>query len=85
MLSEGSASPAPGPRLSLAAAKHYATGAYPESFCVADLNGDRRPDVVTANYEGKSVSVLLNRGNGRFATKRDYAVGVNALAVASPN
>lgn len=77
----GSAHPAANLRLSLSTAKHYATGANPNSFVLADLNADRRPDVVTANFDGKSVSVLLSRRNGRFAAKRDYGVGTNAESV----
>jgi hypothetical protein len=84
---EGSARPAPGPQLSLSAAKYFATGADPQSFALADVNGDGRPDVVTTNNDGKSVSVLRNRGNGTFASKRDYRVGVDPspLAVAELN
>ena len=32
----------------------------PESVAIANLNGDRKPDLATANEEGNSVSVLLN-------------------------
>jgi hypothetical protein len=78
---EGSARPAPGGRLSLAAARHYATGADPQAFAIADLHADRRPDVGTANSDGKSVSVLLDRANGTFAAKRDYRVGGEAMSV----
>ena len=77
----GAARPAPGAHLSFAAARHYATGADPQAFAIADLNGDRRPDVVTANSDGKSVSVLRNRGNGTFAPKRDYRVGGEAWSI----
>jgi hypothetical protein len=76
----GSASPAPGRRLSFAPPKYFATGADPQSFALADLNGDRNPDVATANFGG-SVSILRNRGNGTFATKRDYHVGGQADSV----
>jgi hypothetical protein len=38
---------------------------------------------VTANYlEGNTVSVLLNRGDGTFQLRRDYATGGGALSVA---
>ena len=36
------------------------------SVAVADLTGDGMPDIVTANYGGNSVSVLLGNGNGTF-------------------
>jgi FG-GAP-like repeat/PASTA domain/FG-GAP repeat len=67
-----SAAPRPGP--SFAAAKHYPTGGGPISVASADLNGDAKPDLATANDAG-SVSILLNQGRGRFAIKRDYATG----------
>jgi hypothetical protein len=49
---------------------------------IADVNADRSPDVVTANSDGKSVSVLGNRGNGTFAAKHDYRIGSEAVSVA---
>jgi hypothetical protein len=42
------------------------------SVAIGDLNGDRRPDLATANYEPDTVSVLINRGDGSFRAKRDY-------------
>ena len=36
------------------------------SVAIGDLNGDRKPDLVTANADGPTVSVLLNRGDGSF-------------------
>jgi hypothetical protein len=70
---------------SFAAAKRYATGigrdSEPRSVAVGDFNGDRRPDLVTANDD--VVSVLINRGGGSFRPKRDYIVGAGAVAVAT--
>ena len=37
----------------------------PRSIAVADLNGDHRPDLVTANFD-RHVSLLLNGGAGTF-------------------
>src|SRR5580765_4215165 len=42
----------------------YAAGNGPQSVAIGDLNGDGRQDIVTANYDGDSVSVLLGRGGG---------------------
>jgi len=50
-------------------AKHFATGRGPVAVAVGDLNGDGRPDVVTANQSG-SISVLL-----RGSRAVDYKVG----------
>ena len=44
----------------------YATDRGPTSVAVADINGDGMPDIVTANYGGNDVSVLLGNGNGTF-------------------
>ena len=61
---------------SFAAARLYATGHTPLSVAIGDLNGDCNPDLATANFlRAGTVSVLLNRGDGRFQTKRDYATG----------
>ncbi len=44
----------------------YPVGAEPVSIAAGDLNHDGRPDLVTSNHSPNSVSVLLNRGAGRF-------------------
>jgi hypothetical protein len=46
----------------------------PQSIAIADLNGDRRPDLATANFD-RHVSVLLNDGTGAFRTTIDVGTG----------
>lgn len=41
-------------------------GAYPTGGGTADFNHDGHPDVVTADYHGYSVTVLLNDGTGKL-------------------
>jgi uncharacterized protein (DUF2141 family) len=77
------ASSAPAPAPSFAAPKEYATGDGPVALASGDLNGDDKPDLVTAN--GKTISVLLNRGDGSFQARRDYRAGGGALAAGDLN
>jgi hypothetical protein len=54
-----------------------------------DFNGDGYPDIVTTNDASSNISVLLNNGNGTYATKVNYSIGVTTnprqLAVADFN
>jgi FG-GAP-like repeat/PASTA domain len=52
----------------------FATGAEPRWVALEDLNGDGRPDLVTANQERRTISVLTNSGDG-FSRRRDYRTG----------
>jgi hypothetical protein len=51
----------------------FETGAYPTGGTIADFNRDGILDVVTANFHGNSVSVLLGTGTGTLSTKASYA------------
>ena len=65
----------------------FATGQEPYSVAVADVNGDGKPDLVTANYSSGSVSVLLGNGNGTFQSQMTFAAGPkpDSVAVADVN
>jgi hypothetical protein len=61
------------------------SGALP-TLAIADLNGDRRPDLLVGH--GNVVSVLLGNGDGSFQPKQDYTTGgleVGSVAVADLN
>jgi|SRR5882762_2024645 len=53
----------------------FEAGSAPFSVAIGDLNGDGKPDMAVANYSSRAVSVLLGRGDGRFAAKVDYETG----------
>ncbi|MFJ3901682.1 FG-GAP repeat domain-containing protein [Streptomyces sp. NPDC090025] len=48
---------------------------FPADITVADMNGDTRPDVLTANTNGDNVSVWTNDGTGALGTASNYYVG----------
>ncbi|HEV8058485.1 MAG TPA: FG-GAP-like repeat-containing protein, partial [Gemmataceae bacterium] len=54
----------------------------PFQVAVADLNGDGRPDIVTANRSDNSVSVLLSNPDGSFQTKETFATDTQPFSVA---
>jgi hypothetical protein len=51
----------------------YPTGLSPISIAIGDFNGDGKEDLVTANYFGNNISVLLGNGDGTFAAPVNYA------------
>jgi VCBS repeat protein/FG-GAP repeat protein len=68
-----------GSRGGLKKARSYS--AYGGSIAIADLNGDRNPDLVT-----DGLVVLLNRGDGSFGRGRSYDIGyAQGLAIGDLN
>jgi hypothetical protein len=73
---------------SFKAAKNFAAGVRQHNIAVADLNGDGKLDLITANaYSTNNVSVLLGKGNGSFQAAQNYTLGIypSAVAVADLN
>src|SRR5919204_4721821 len=68
--------------------KHdYQASRCPLAVAIADLKGDGKRDLVTANwtdpdFPSGTVSVFDNKGNGTFHTKRDYATGSGSASIA---
>ena len=65
----------------------FATGATPRAVSEVDLNGDGKLDLVTANVNDNTVSVLLNNTapgavTTSFAPKQDFATGAGPISVA---
>ncbi|NML65655.1 VCBS repeat-containing protein [Hymenobacter sp. RP-2-7] len=52
-------------------------GDHTYNVAVADLNGDRKPDIVTANANNNSVGIMLGNGNGTFQTMATQVIGPN--------
>jgi hypothetical protein len=51
-------------------AADLATGIYPKSVTLGDVNGDGKPDLAVANFSSNTVGVLLGNGNGTFQRSR---------------
>ena len=57
---------------SFAPQKHYYIGSSPDAVAVGDLsNGE--PNIVVANAKGRTVSILLGQGNGKFTADGNVA------------
>jgi hypothetical protein len=67
---------------SFARAKSFVIGRGTNSIAIGDLNHDGSLDVVSTNSSVHSISVLLNRGDGRFQARLDYRVGNYPYSVA---
>ncbi len=52
----------------LSTAQTFATGAGPRGVAIADLNGDGKPDILTANEAGNTVSIVFNTTTAASAT-----------------
>ncbi len=57
------------------APKSYTVGYIPFGITAADLNGDGKIDLATANWKDGTASVLLNKGDGTFLPATSYAAG----------
>jgi Leucine-rich repeat (LRR) protein len=64
----------------------FVTGIFPESLTVADLDGDTKPDIIIANQNSNTISVLRNTGSVgtvSFAAKIDFSTGLGPWSVAA--
>jgi hypothetical protein len=67
----------------------YPVGSAPRNLAVADVNNDGKADVLTANQNSSTVSVLLGNGNGTFQPPVSYNAGTDSnphdIAIADVN
>jgi hypothetical protein len=56
---------------------YYTTGSLPISIQTADLRGIGVLDLVAANRQSNTVSVLLGNGDGTFQAPRNYGTGLH--------
>jgi hypothetical protein len=68
--------------LSFTPLTNFSVGANPQAVATADFNNDGRLDVVTANYDAGSVSVLLGNGQGGFGAAISSPAGANPNSLA---
>jgi type II secretory pathway component GspD/PulD (secretin) len=57
-------------------------GSEPTSLAAADLNGDGKIDLVSANKGSNNISVFFGNGNGTFQAPTNYATGNSPVYVA---
>ena len=53
----------------------------PRGVAIADLDGDGKNDIATANWRAGAASVLRNLGGGSFATRTDYDMAGGPTAI----
>ncbi len=59
----------------------YTVGSGAIDVVAADVNGDGKPDLISANYSDGTLTVLTNNGSGRFGFSATYHVGLYPTCV----
>ena len=69
--------------VSFGAKTDFHTGGGPNSLAVGDFNGDGKLDIVAANIDSNTISILLGTGSGSFGAKTDFDTGGTPVSVAT--
>jgi gliding motility-associated-like protein len=72
-------------KITFAPGVDFATGNGPISVCIADLDGDQKPDMAVSNSNDNTISVYKNTGdinNISFASKVSYKTGKSPQGIA---
>src|SRR5439155_1262911 len=56
-------------------------GGFPQSVTTADVNGDGKVDLISANYNANTLTVLTNNGRGGFVLSSSPGVGSGPSSV----
>ncbi len=64
-------------------ARSYPSGEFPSAAVVMDFNHDQISDIVSANSNGRNVSVFLGLPDGTFGPANTFEVGAGAVELAS--
>ncbi len=68
-------------------ASHYSSLMSSLGIVAADFNGDSLPDIAVSNtgvnFEGNSISVFFNQGNGTFGAGHRYTTGLGPVGLAA--
>ena len=60
---------------------NYTVGVAPQCVTAADVNGDGKVDLISANFSGNSLTVLTNDGSGGFVLASTLNVGISPISV----
>ncbi len=62
----------------------YAAGTTPTSIAIGDLDGDGKPDLVSANFSSNNISVFRNTATSGSISAASFAAAVNFATASNP-